>query len=168
MKLFIVRHAIAVPHGAPGIADDDRPLTEEGRQKMKRAAMGIRSIGWEPEMLLSSPLIRARQTAEILLDRLGKKCKCKVASALAPSGSHQTLYREIGFYEGKAKSLMLVGHQPNLGEIVGEICWGSPESFVEIKKGGACEIELEIRQSIPKGRLVSLFTPSILRLLAEK
>ncbi len=58
---------------------------------------------------------------------------------------------------------MLVGHQPSLGEIAGEIVWGSPDHFLDLKKGGACAIELESVRGIPKGSLISLLTPSILR-----
>ena len=61
---------------------------------------------------------------------------------------------------------MLVGHQPSLGEIAGEIAWGSPEHFLELKKGGACAIELERAGIPPAGSLISLLTPSILRKIA--
>jgi phosphohistidine phosphatase len=161
MKLYIVRHAIAVPHGAQGIEDDDRPLTEEGIKKMRQAAAGLVVLGWVPHLMLSSPLIRARQTAEILIEFLGKKIKLKTVPSLAPSGSRQELYREMNSY--REKNLMIVGHQPSLGEIAGEICWNSAEVFVEFKKGGACAIELESTKNFPSGHLVSLLTPAILR-----
>lgn len=167
MKLYIVRHAIAVPHGAPGINDDDRPLTEEGIKKMRQAAAGLYALGWIPNVMLSSPLIRARQTADILVDFLGKKAKLKIVPSLAPSGSRQELYREINAYD-KKWDLMIVGHQPSLGEIAGEICWNSPEKFIEFKKGGACAIELESSQDVLKGYLISLLTPTILRKVAKK
>jgi phosphohistidine phosphatase len=165
MKLYIVRHAIALPHGAPGFRDEDRPLTEEGAEKMRKAAAGMRALGWIPETLLSSPLPRARQTAEILLEAFGKKVELKNEPTLSPSGSRQVLYRKLDSYSRKVESLMLVGHQPSLGEIAGEICWGSPAHFVNFKKGGACEIDLEQTANIPQGTLVTLLTPSILRQL---
>lgn len=167
MKLYIVRHAIALPRGAPGIKDDDRALTEEGVRRMRQAAAGIYALGWIPQIILSSPLARAWQTAEILIEIFGKKTKLKNAPSLAPRGSRQELYREINSYDKKYRSLMLVGHQPSLGEIAGEICWESPAHFVEFKKGGACAIEMENPQNIPKGRLISLLTPYILRRVAK-
>ena len=166
MRLYIVRHAIAVPSGAPGVPDSDRPLTKEGITKMRQAAASLRNLEYVPDLLLTSPLIRARQTAEILLEAFGKSVGLKTTPALAPSGSRQELYHEIAQYAKKLNSLMLVGHQPSLGEIAGEIAWGSPEHFVELKKGGACVIEVESIQGIPKGTLISLLTPSILRKIA--
>jgi phosphohistidine phosphatase SixA len=57
---------------------------------------------------------------------------------------------------------MLVGHQPSLGEIAAEIAWGTPQNYIEIKKGGACALELEITRGIPRGALLWLLTPSVL------
>ncbi len=165
MKLYIVRHAIAIPRGTPGIEDDDRPLTEEGAECMGRAAAAMAALGWIPEIVLSSPLPRARKTAEILLEALGKSAELEITPALAPSGAREHLYRAIRSYYKKCDSLTIVGHQPSLGEIAGEICRGAPAGFIEIKKGGACAIELESARNLPRGRLTALLTPSILRRL---
>jgi len=162
MKLYIVRHAIAQDRGSVGISDQDRALTEEGREKMRRASAGLRSLGYIPELLLTSPLLRARQTADILLEELGKGIELAVTPALSPSATRQELYRLIGLHS-KRNSLMLVGHQPSLGEIAGEIVFGSSERFIELKKGGVCAIEIEGVRGTPKGRMVALVTPSILR-----
>jgi phosphohistidine phosphatase len=168
MKLYIVRHAIAVPRGTPGMQDDDRPLTEEGIRKMRQAAAGLRTLDYVPEFILSSPLPRARQTAEILVEAFGKNLEMKLLPALAPSAARRDLYHSIEAYEKKLKSLMLVGHQPSLGEIAGEIVWGSPEHFIELKKGGACAIELELMGDPPQGSMLALLTPSILRMVAAR
>jgi phosphohistidine phosphatase len=167
MILYIVRHAIAVPRGTLGIRDDDRTLTEEGMAKMRKNAAGLRALNYLPELILSSPLPRARQTAEILLEAFEKKIDLKIAPALAPSGERVELYREVRRYEKKLKSLMLVGHQPSLGEIAGEIAFGSPECYVNFKKGGACAIEWESIRGAPGGIMLSLLTPSILRKIAQ-
>jgi phosphohistidine phosphatase len=167
MKLYIVRHAIAVPRGTPGMEDDERSVTEEGMAKMRQSAAGIRTLGYIPEVILTSPLLRARQTADVLLEAFGKQVELKIVPALAPGGAHQELYRDIGLYEKKLVSLMLVGHQPSLGEIAGEIAFGSPEHFIEFKKGGTCLIELESVRGTPKGSLIALLTPSILRKIAK-
>jgi phosphohistidine phosphatase len=166
MRLYIVRHAIAAPHGTPGIKDDDRPLTEEGIKKMRQVAAGLRRLEYIPEIILSSPLIRARQTADILLEKLGKGMEIKIMPSLAPSGIRGDLYQSMASYEKSLKSLMLVGHQPSLGEIAGEIIGGTPDCCVEIKKGGACVIELARMGNPPRGSLISLLTPSILRSIA--
>jgi len=164
MRLYIVRHAIAAPHGTPGMPDDDRPLTEEGIKKMRQAAAGLRSLEYIPEIVLSSPLPRARQTAEILMEAFGqKRTRLEMFPALAPSGSRKEVYQAIASYAEKLESLMLVGHQPSLGEIAGEIVWGSPEQFLDLKKGGACAIELEHTGIPPAGSLIWLLTPAVLR-----
>jgi phosphohistidine phosphatase len=168
MRLYIVRHAIAMPRGTNGIKDEERALTEDGIEKMRKAAEGLRSLAYIPERILSSPLVRARQTAEILQEAFGKKTELKISSALAPAAARHSLYREIEFYSENLESLMLVGHQPSLGEIVGEIAWGSSEHYVELKKGGACVLDMEILKGLPKGSMIALLTPSILRQLAGK
>jgi phosphohistidine phosphatase len=147
--------------------DDDRPLTEEGIIKMRQAAAGLRSLEYIPELILSSPLPRARQTAELLLDAFGqKRVRLEIVKALAPSGNRMELYQTIASYGKKLNSVMLVGHQPSLGEIAGEIAWGSPEHYLELKKGGVCAIELEHSGIPPSGSLISLLTPAILRKIA--
>jgi phosphohistidine phosphatase len=166
MRLYIVRHAIAAPHGTPGIKDDDRALTDDGIKKMRQAAAGLRCLEYIPELILSSPLIRARQTADILLEKLGKGIELKIMPALAPSGIREELFKSIASYEKSLNGLMIVGHQPSLGEIAGEIIGGNPDCCIEIKKGGACVIELARMGNPPKGSLVSLLTPAILRSVA--
>ena len=168
MRLYIVRHAIADPHGTPGVKDEDRSLTEEGIRKMRQAAEGLRRLKYIPELIFSSPLIRARQTAEILLAVFGKEIEMRILPALAPAGARQELYPAIHSCEKKFKSLMLVGHQPSLGEIAGEIIGGSAGVRIEFKKGGACAIELMSAQNSLNGSLISLLTPSFLRGIAER
>jgi phosphohistidine phosphatase len=168
MKIYIVRHAIAVPRGTPGIIDDDRPLTEEGIKKMRRVAAGLRGLDYRPGLILSSPLLRARSTAEILFEAYGRKIPLQLVLTLGPSGKRPELYRDIRNYGKDMDSLMLVGHQPSLGEIAGEIVFGSSKHYVELKKGGACVIELDDVRGTPKGRMISLLTPSILRKIASK
>lgn len=166
MKLYIVRHAIAFPHGTPGMAEDQRPLTDEGIKKMEKAAAGLKALEVAPDVILSSPLPRAWQTAEIVQSALGEKTKLRSFPALAPTGQRKEVYEGLLSFE-KLKSLMLVGHQPSLGEIAGEIAWGSAAHALELKKGGACAIEIERLASTPRGTLLWLVTPSILRSLVS-
>jgi len=164
MRLYIVRHAIAVPHGTPGVAEDDRHLTEEGMAKMKKAAAGLLKIGAVPELVLSSPLVRARQTADILLGAFGNRIRLTLTPHLAPGESREKLYDQIRKHR-ELGSLMLVGHQPSLGEIAGEISWGSWEHYFELRKGGICAIDLHQLEPFPRGALRFLLTPTILRSL---
>ncbi len=166
MILYLVRHAIAVDHGTPGVAEDERPLTAKGIEKMSEVAAGLRELGISPELIISSPLPRAKQTADILVEAFGGDIPLTLSSALAPSGSRASIYREIGS-QRKHESLMIVGHQPSLGEIAGEIAWGSAQHYVELKKGGTCALDVEALDSVPRGTLLWLLTPSILRKLSR-
>jgi len=164
MKLYIVRHAIATERGAAELADEDRPLTEEGIEKMKLNAAGLRKLGAKPDLILSSPLVRARQTAAILADAFSKR-KVTVTPALSPSGTIEEVYAEIRQHS-KCEALMLVGHQPSLGELAGAVAWGSSEHYLELRKGGACAVELDRLTPQPRGRLIFLLPPAVLRRLA--
>jgi phosphohistidine phosphatase len=166
MKVYIVRHATAVPHGTPGVAEDDRPLTDEGTTKMEKAARGLQFLEVLPDLILTSPLPRARQTADILRQALGEKIPLKEVPALAPLGNRSLIYKEMAA-NSKIESLMLVGHQPSLGEIAGEIAWGSAEHYLELKKGGICALEVDATQPTPRGTLLWLATPAMLRCLAR-
>ena len=165
MRLYIVRHGIAFPHGSPGFEENDRPLTDEGIEKMKRAAKGLRALEVVPDLILSSPLPRARQTAEIVIAQMSGKAKLELTENLSPAGNRRDLYAELRGSK-ELGSVMLVGHQPSLGEIAGEIAWGSADHYVELKKGGACCLDLVTLQPRPRGTLLWLVSPSILRALA--
>ncbi len=132
---------------------------------MKRAAKGLRALDVQPDMILTSPLPRARHTAEIVLAESGKKATLKPTEALSPAGNRRDLYAEL-YALRELGSIMLVGHQPSLGEIAGEISWGSPEAYLELKKGGACCFDLVTLRAKPRGTLLWVVTPSILRALA--
>ena len=161
MILYIVRHGIAVAHETEGVLEEERPLTEEGMEKMNKGARGLRALEVRPDLILTSPLIRARQTAEILQRVLGEAISLESIDALA-SGNHEEVYQAIQ-HRAKLDAMMLVGHQPSLGEIAGEIAWGSGEHYVELKKGGACCLQIDSLRPSPRGTMLWLLTPAVLR-----
>jgi phosphohistidine phosphatase len=163
MRLYIVRHSIAELRNIHSPQDEDRALTAEGIEKMQQEAEGLKTIGFIPDVILTSPLVRARQTAEILLEAFDSDIPMTIHPDLSPGGDRGVLYRDIAKYRKTVQSLMLVGHQPSLGEIAGEIAWESPDCYIELKKGGVCVIDLESLQDVLRGRLVCLLTPSVLR-----
>ena len=165
MRLYIVRHGIAELRNISGL-DDDRALTREGMEKMRLAARGLKKAGYVPERILSSPLVRARQTAEILMDAFGPEVSMEISSDLSPSGDRGSLYRKVVRYAGTVHRLMLVGHQPSLGEIAGDLAWGSPDHYFNFKKGGVCVIDLDDFQGELRGSLSAFLPPSVLRNLA--
>jgi len=162
MILYIVRHSDAVPSGTPGVPEDERPLTDKGTKKMREIARGLRAVDVKPELILSSPLPRARRTAEIVVEEMGGGIPLKLTDALSPSGNRSALYREFRT-DRKLSAVMIVGHQPALGEIAGEIAWGSAEHYLELKKGGVCALEVGRLDPTPAGTLLWLLTPAISR-----
>jgi len=163
MDLYIVRHAIAEERQS-GLDDRDRPLSDEGITKMKRNAAALAAIGAVPDVILCSPLARARQTADILMEAFSGRPALEVIPALAPPANRPDLYEAIRSHE-RADALMLVGHEPSLGEIAAEILSGSPASYLLLKKGGACKIGIAGLDPAPSGFLHWLMPPAILRLL---
>ena len=163
MIVYIVRHGIAAP-SRPGVADRNRELTEKGIAKMRKAAAGLAAIEAIPDVILSSPLTRARQTADILMAAFGGRPAFQVAPALAPPGDRTELYKEIRTHEVH-DSVMLVGHEPSLSALAGEILSGSPGCFLDLKKGGACAIGIAKMSPAPSGSLHWLIPPAILRKL---
>ncbi|HEY8233456.1 MAG TPA: phosphoglycerate mutase family protein, partial [Vicinamibacteria bacterium] len=109
MKLLIVRHAIAVPHGTPGVAENDRPLTPEGELKFREAAKGLARILDRPDALLTSPWLRARQTAAIAAEAWGG-IEPKPEDALA-SGSFEAQAKALDRFPEDA-TVAIFGHEP--------------------------------------------------------
>jgi phosphohistidine phosphatase len=114
-RIYIVRHAIAEDVSHSG-RDEDRALTVEGRKKMKRAARGLASLGVAPAHLLASPLVRAQQTAEIVVEALPQP-RIETCELLAPGVDERALTKLLNASYG-GSDVMLVGHEPDLGEIL--------------------------------------------------
>jgi phosphohistidine phosphatase len=165
MRLYIVRHAIAELRNISSPRDEDRALTPEGVEKMERAARGMKAMDFIPDTILTSPLVRARQTADILQNAFGTGVPIEINNDLAPGGDRGSLYRKIVDYAKEAHGLMIVGHMPSLGEIAGDLACGYQDCFFHLKKGGMCVIDLECFQDEGRGELVSLLTPALLRKL---
>jgi len=167
MDLYIIRHAIAQELGEKNqFTDEKRTLTTEGRSRMREAAAGLVRLSAEVELILTSPLVRAVETAEIVADALKmKKHDVKQSPHLAPGASPDALFAEIK--NTATSSVALVGHQPDLGDIISRLVAGSGGIAVEMRKGGVCYVR--ITETIPKlrGTLVWLLTPKQLRLVGK-
>lgn len=142
MNLFVVRHAIAVNRGTPGYEDDSqRPLTDEGRKKMKRIAKGIHKLDLEFDTLLSSPYVRARDTARILANEYKIKDKVSYSDNLIPPGNFNSLMEEIR-EKYNVNNLALVGHEPMLSNLISWLTTGDSDMNITLKKGGICHLTL--------------------------
>ena len=167
MDLYIIRHGLAHPLGQKNdFTDEKRTLTSQGRDRMREIAKGLRKLEIRPEMILTSPFARARETAEIVADSLSVDGKMLIpTSNLAPGSTFEDLLAEIK--EKHVESIALVGHEPALGELAGLIISGDSAIALPLKKGGACCIN--VTESIPsfKGALVWLLTPKQLRIIGK-
>jgi phosphohistidine phosphatase len=168
MKLYIIRHAIAVDEGTPEYEQDsDRPLTDKGRKKMRQIAKGLRALGVGFDLILSSPYIRASETADILADVFKMKKKIAYSENLIPMGEPDLLIAEIN-ENHTVDSLALVGHEPNLSAFVGLLAAEGAKLDITIKKGGVCLLSADDLRQDRRATLEWLLTPGILVEIAEK
>lgn len=133
-RIYIVRHAIAEDVSSTG-RDEDRALTPEGRKKMKRAARGLAALGAAPTHLLASPLVRAQQTAEIVAEAF-PQIAIETCDLLAPGVDERALTRLLNASYAGA-DVALVGHEPDLGELLAFWLTGSRGGFESRFKKGA-------------------------------
>ena len=167
MKLLIIRHG---PAGDPeawqaeGRDDRLRPLTPKGKKEVRKAAAGLHQLVPTLDLLATSPWIRAAETAQLV----GAEYGCKVTDLEALTSDHapKDLAPWLQGQRGK-RSLGLVGHEPHLGLLVGYLLSGKSASFIELKKGGACLVEMEDLSRAGSGILQWLLTDRELRRLAE-
>jgi phosphohistidine phosphatase len=162
MQLYIVRHGIAVDREDPKCPPDpQRYLTEEGVEKTKQVAKGLATLGVTADLLLSSPYVRAAQTAEIFAAALDyAKQKIRRTDLLLPGAEPSLLFRELA-KDRQASSVFLFGHAPQLDDVLATSL-GSKRHVTSLKKAGVALIELK-RVSPPIGALVWLATPKLLR-----
>jgi len=159
MKLLILRHAIAAPPGTPGVADEDRPLTPRGRKRFEEAARGLAEIMPSPDLLLTSPLPRALETAQIAGKAWG--LTPTVEPLLAGGRSEAVLSVLAG--RPKDSVVALVGHEPDVSWLVAHVVGGLGERLT-FKKGGAALLELD-DVATGSGRLIWFMPPRLLRTL---
>ena len=164
MQLLLVRHGIAEDRETWAPRDDDsRPLTEGGKRKMKEAAKGLQALVPKVDLLASSPLTRAMQTAMILARVYGRAEPSKV-DALIP-GQHPPAFAAWLRTQVTRKTVAVVGHEPALGTIISWLAAGIEQSFVELGKGGACLLDLGERIDAGEAMIEWVLRPSHLRAL---
>ena len=162
MKIYLVRHSNAVDAGTPGYEDDStRPLTGEGRDKMAWIARALKKLGIRPDLIVSSPYIRARETAEILSKMVKYEKDLVFSDTLVPLGRPEDIVTEIA--ENYAvDQLVLVGHEPCLSTLLGFLIAGNPDPAILIKKGGVCCLSAADLRRERTAVLEWLLTPKIL------
>jgi phosphohistidine phosphatase len=166
MQLLIVRHAIAFPRDAKRWSDDtERPLTQEGVKRARQAATGLKRIATRPTLVLTSPLVRARDTA-MLFAQAARWPKAVECETLSPGESPEAVLEELRRQGGKSECVAVVGHQPHLGRLLALCLRGNarPEAF-ELKKSAVVCLQFEGPPRPGQGVLEWSLPPRILRQL---
>jgi phosphohistidine phosphatase len=170
MTLLVIRHAIAedrkdYARRTKGADDGLRPLTKDGRRRMRRGAKGLKALVKDVDVLAASGLTRAQQTAAILAEHYPKAKIVRLAE-LSPNKSVRQL---LSWLQGQKSDLTIavVGHEPHLSTFVSWALTGLQESFIELKKGAACLIRFDEDLKPGQAKLIWALTPSQLRSLVE-
>ncbi len=165
-QVLVLRHAIAQDRevaAASGISDAERALTAKGRQRMRDVARGLAVLVPELELIFTSPLRRARQTAEIVAEAYSGLA-VKETVALSPGAPPASLHRQLA---AGPRCVAIVGHEPDLGEWVSRSLVPGQSSFIQFKKGGACLLTFPAAQGA-QAELRWFCPPAILRRVTRR
>ena len=144
MKLYLLRHGDAGERGDPQFTnDDERPLSPKGAQRTKLLAHTLRTWEVSFDVLWSSPLVRARQTAKIIEHGLRLHGRLEFTHHLAPGGDMEKLVAQLNAFRPAPESVLLVGHEPFLSEFISLLCTGGPQLTLGFKKGALCRLAVE-------------------------
>lgn len=162
MEIYLIRHGIAVERGIYQ-EDSQRPLTQKGIEKTTLVAKKLAKLGLKFDLILSSPLVRADQTAEIL-QQAGLSQKTTIFEPLSPNGNIQEwldwLVREYTANANTQARLALVGHQPDLGDWVEMLVWGDVRKQIAVKKAGVIGLTIsDIARPLGKSQMFLLTSP---------
>lgn len=168
MNLYIIRHAIAIDEGTPEYEQDsERPLTDKGKKKMRQIAKGLRTLGADFDLILASPYVRAKETAEILADVFKVKTDIAFSDNLIPMGDPDLLIAEMN-EKYSANSIALIGHEPHLTALISLLIADNTGVDITLKKGGVCRLSADDLHHTRKAALEWLLTPGILVEIGEK
>lgn len=156
MRLFLIRHAEAEDRSLTG-RDRDRRLTDKGKKTMRSVAEALRTELESIDLAIASTLVRARETAEIVLEEAGKKIPLEFSSALTPDADIEQdtfpMLAEIFSREG-VDTVAVIGHEPHLGYLASRILTGAGRVMIDMKKSSVCAIELDhVRANDVRGYL---------------
>ena len=160
LELYLVRHAIAAERGSDYPDDSKRPLTNDGISRFKKEAKALAALDVDVDVVISSPLVRAKQTADILAQALPTKPPVTVSDALAPAGTPAAVFQELSKHMRKGR-IALVGHEPNIGELAARLI--NSRTPLPFKKGAVCRIDFEVFPPKGTGQLIWSVPPKILR-----
>jgi phosphohistidine phosphatase len=163
-ELYLIRHGIAEERGEAWPDDAKRPLTDRGIARLKKEARGLAQLGVTFYVILTSPLVRARQTADAIASTFDPRPAIVTIESLSPGGTYQALLSDLE-KQSRRSRIALVGHEPGIGELAAKLI-GSRHPL-EFKKGAVCRVDLETLPPAGPGALHWFMTPRILRSLRK-
>ena len=143
MEIYLLRHAIAMERSEHHGPDEDRPLTAEGRRKLKRVAQAMRGMRLSFDAVYSSPLTRALQTAEMVVEVLPLKERLQVSALLKPATAAEKQMAWLRSLRPQPERVLLVGHEPNFSQLTSLLLTGHERMAIEFKKAGLCKVTAE-------------------------
>lgn len=162
MHVFFLRHGEAGRRVSIPSKDMERALTESGKREIEEVGESLERMNLEFNKIVSSPLARARETAEIVANNQKKSGKVELWDELRPEGNRLDLFRKLSKIRQDA-DVLIVGHEPYLSNVIGEIISGNLASRIAIKKGGLARVQILSFSPKPSGELRWLLTPRQLR-----
>jgi phosphohistidine phosphatase len=159
-ELYLIRHGVAEQRGDAWPDDAKRPLSERGISRLKKSARGFARLGITLDVVVTSPLVRTRQTAEIIAAAFDPKPHIVNADSLAPGGAHAAVLTDLEKQARKTR-IALVGHEPGIGELAARLI-GTRHPLV-FKKGAVCRIDVDAVPPHGTGTLQWFLTPRVLR-----
>ncbi len=165
MNISLIRHGEAEDIGGKIKTDTDRPLTDQGIRDIRQIAKAMDRLGMGFTAILSSPIERARKTAEIIAEVLKSKDLLKFTESLSIPPSRTGLLQELKQFT-KDDHILLVGHEPNMGMLTAYFL-GNDKMMVNFKKGSLCKIEVLRFHPTPRGELKWFMSPKQLKWMSE-
>jgi phosphohistidine phosphatase len=163
LELYLIRHGVAAERGEEYPDDSKRPLTSGGISRLRKEAKALEELGVGFDHIITSPLTRTRQTADVFAESLKSKPSLSQSDALAPAGTSAAVIQELAKHMRKGR-IALVGHEPNIGELAARLI--GARLPLEFKKGGICRIDFEVFPPKGMGQLRWFVTPRMLREIA--
>jgi phosphohistidine phosphatase len=162
MFVYFLRHASAGQHKSDPAKDEKRPLDNDGIEQCTTVGRAMAALETHVDVILSSPLKRAAQTASLVANELAYEEKIVLTPALRPDANYPRFTALLDEYS-QQEAIMVVGHNPNLSEFLGRLIGGGSRAGMDLKKGAVARVEVDRRRGI----LHWMFTPKVVRTLHE-
>jgi len=164
-ELYLIRHGLAAERGENYPDDSKRPLTSRGIQRLKQEGKALVALDVVIDVILTSPLVRTRQTAETLAASFREAPPIVNAPGLAPTGTHNSIMEELAKQSHRRKRIALVGHEPSIGELAARLL--GLRKALEFKKGAIARIDVTALPMAGPGQLRWFLPPRILRKIGK-